>query len=216
MTDQEWKWIRITGILGIVFALISCMADLALLYNPEGGYLVGDYAFLQGFSSERMAVGHYLGIFFIPAQLIGLWPVHQGLKPMGKKYGIGLLVLGVYIAYPGVAYHGSVAYIAEGINHVGPDHVEGLKVFSEPLAGFFILGFIALSILFLIPVAKGKSAFPKWMAIFNPFSIYIIILLLFFLVPVIGNPLLVAGFNLALAIFFLMCLLTFKRNALSE
>ena len=216
MTEQEWKWVRLAGIIGIIFSLLSVVADITLLYNPEGGYFVGDYAFLKGFSPERMAWGHYLGIFFIPAQLVGLYPVYKGLAPMGRKYGIILGATGIYIAYPGVAYHGSVAFIADGINQVGPEHVEGLKLFSEPLAAFFVFGFIVLSILFLIPVMRGKSAFPKWMALLNPLSIYLLVFLLYLAIPSIGNPLLVAGFNFALAAFFLLCLVTFRRERLNK
>ncbi|MCB9234534.1 MAG: hypothetical protein H6581_22960 [Bacteroidia bacterium] len=216
MTDISRKQIRAAALVGITFSLLSCVADLALLYNPEGGYLAGDYAFLQGFSANRMAWGHFLGILFIPLQLVGLLPVYQGLRPMGRKYAGILFLLGVYNAYPGVAYHGSVAFIAESINHPGSPPVESLKVFSEPLAAIFVGGFLLLSLLFVVPVARGKSAFPRWMAFFNPMAIYLILLGLFFAVPLIGNPLLVAGFNFSLAVFFLLSLLTLQQDKIQE
>jgi hypothetical protein len=88
---ERLKWIRIAGIVAIGGALVGMMGDYCLLYSPQGGYLDGDYGFLEGISMNRVLWGHYLGVLAIPFEAAGLYLIWLGLLPLGRKIAFGAL-----------------------------------------------------------------------------------------------------------------------------
>ena len=198
-------------------ALLSSVADLLLLYHPEGGFLDPIPTFYGDISSSRMIWGHFLGIFFIPLELMGFLLVYKGLKPAGARKAKALAALAIYSTFPGVAYHGTCAMMGHMIQNGGQaELVSSFRILADPLAVAFILGFLILSIIISVVVGRGKSLFPRWVAFFNPVSIYLVFFACWFLVPVIGRFLLPAGFNLAMFIFLTLCFLTFKPAEAEE
>lgn len=203
-----WKYFCL---IGMAAALISSVADVLLLYNPAGGFFDPVPHFYEGIPAGRFIWGHYLGIFFIPLELMGFLLIYKGLKPAGNWKAKGIYILAMYATFPGVAYHATCAFMGRIMQggHEAEYH-DAFRALADPLAVAFILGFLCLSIVFAVIVARGKSLFPKWMAFFTPVSFYLVFVALWFIAPPVGRLLVPAGFNLGMFLFLGMCLFTFK------
>lgn len=213
--SQQTNWIRIATYIALISAMLGAVADVLLLYNPAGGYeLQGDlkYAFLLDLDANRVMIGHFLGIFFIPLEMLGLFQVHRALKPAGA-YAWAIVISALYLGFPGVVYHATVAFskafidvkaanpqlaMEESWNHV--------IMLSDPLAAVLPIGFIIMSALLIYTILKQPTKYPKWMAACTPLTFYVICILAYLVVPGIGNVLAPAGFNLSFMLFFIFSL----------
>lgn len=204
---------RLAAKIAIVAALLGAVADVLLLYSPNGGYETGDYQFLLYITTERIIIGHYIGLFFIPLAMLGLFQVYRSLKPAGGAWPWIIVLGALFIGYPGVAYHGMVAFIHTLVSQGTADEalLEHMRLLSEPVGGVLALGGGIVSVLFLYIVLKKDTRYPKWMAFANPGVFYLIIALSYLLVPPVGNVLLPAAFNLSFMLFF-ACSLAAERK----
>lgn len=189
--------------LGILAALLASVGDILLLYHPEGGYHEGNYLFLMEIPLDRMAWGHYLGVLFIPLELFGLWRVAQAFRPLGKgaiRWAFGCMVFVISI---GAAYHGMLWFVAHYLQNSAfmQESVDGLRLLFEPLSVLMAFSFLIMAGVFNQLVWQRRLLFPRWLFWWNPIFSYLLFLLLYLFVPVLGNVLMVAGFNLAIALF---------------
>ena len=203
------KEVLIAGAIGIVAAFLGTVADYLLLYNPEGGYLAQDYSWMIPLPLGRVTAGHLLGVFVIPLDAVGVWVVYRGLEISSKKLGLAALGIGFYLGGIGAGVHGTMGPLIKAMAS-GADEatVTFYKTLFEPLAGVFVLGFFALSILFVVVVLTRETRFPKITALFNPFAVYSVIFVLYLAIPPIGNVLMPMAFNLSLGVFIAVCLQT--------
>ncbi len=202
---MKLKWY---GIIGIIAAFIGCIGDVLLLYSPNGGYENMDYLFFNDIADWRICLGHYLGVLFIPLELVGFWQVYQALKESNSRLVIPVLMATVYVMVIGVAYHGMVgmggllvhAQQVEEIGVVSSYLKWGITMF-EPLGSilFFVFLFISFGLFYLI--YSQKTAYPRWVAFTNPLFTYLIWVLLYLISPAVGGLFVVAGFNLSILIF---------------
>lgn len=194
-------------------ALSGALADVLLLYHPEGGYGAGNYLFLQEIASQRLLWGHYIGIFAIPLEGLGLWFIYEGIKPAGKAIALGVLLFGLYILFPGVVFHATLIFTAhmlklqqqlpeDSLTHI-QDIMPLWLSFSEPLAIVLFAGFVIASLLLAWIITTKPTDFAKWLALCNPLTFYSVFVILYFLFPAVGTLLVPAGFNLAFFLFFL-------------
>ncbi|MDX2001481.1 MAG: DUF6796 family protein [Chitinophagales bacterium] len=203
--------------LAIVAAFIGAVADVLLLYNPEGGYENGDYFFLTQISNFRLLAGHYIGIFFIPLAMMGLLHVYHCLKPAGVTLAAGICMATLYLGYPGVVFHGTVAFTANFLKLMinGDTNINSLmpyiRMLSDPLAIFMPLAFMTVSGLFVYTVIRRQTRYKRWMLFCNPLTFYSIFLVSYIVVPPVGEILLPAGFNLSFGLFFLCSLAAEKK-----
>lgn len=211
--------VKIASIIALIASLVGALADVLLLYNPAGGYETGDYHFLMDIPETRLLVGSYLGVFFIPLEILGLWHVYRALEPAGKKLVYPMIFMAVYAIFPGVVYHGTIGFTATFLKLsplMSPEllntNMDFLKALFEPLGATLFVLFTIASLLFVYIVTTKETHYCKWMAIANPFGIYMVFVLLYLSVPTIGNLLIPAGFNLAFFFFFLCSLLAVRED----
>ncbi|CAN5356245.1 hypothetical protein BH09BAC1_BH09BAC1_02050 [soil metagenome] len=204
---------RLAAKIAIAAALLGAVADVLLLYSPNGGYEMGDYAFLRDISTNRIVIGHYLGIFFIPLEMLGLFHIYRCIKPAGGWMPWAVVIGALFIGYPGVAYHGMVAFIHTLVTQgtAGAALIEHMRMLSEPVGAALAVGGLAVAGVFMYVVLKKHTFYPKWMACTNPGTFYIIIALTYLLIPPVGNLLMPAAFNLSFALFF-ACSLAAERR----
>lgn len=208
------RWFRLAAWVAICGAFLACIADILLLYAPEGGYFGDpDYLYLPDLDSTRLTVGHFLGILAIPLEAAGLYLIFLGMRPMNYWTARLLPLSGLYFMFPGVAYHGSLFALARlrqqpGINVLenlpAEAKMEALRPYSEFLAVLFVLGFGILFGLFTWYLARGKTLFARRTAFFSPIVIYPLALLLYLSWPPVGNFILPMGFNFAMLVFFVV------------
>lgn len=202
-------------------SLAAALADVLLLYSPNGGYEAKDMGFLLNIPANRMMLGHFLGIFCIPLSMLGLLHVFHCIKPAGKYLPYVVCFGAVYLGYPGVMYHGSVAYTAAFLqlaNHgdvAAMGMVPHIRLLADPVAAFMPVAFIIVSLLFAYTVWNRETLYPRWMAFCNPFTFYLLCIVAYLTVPPIGNLLAPAGFNLSFFLFFI-CSLWAEGSATSR
>lgn len=196
MSKQQYNYV----LLSFFSALLAAVADVLLLFHPQADYLAGDYVFLLDIPVRRMMLGHYMGIFAIPFELPGIWVICTALMFPQQERGQKFFFLACMALALGVAYHGMVLWVATSLQVGVP--LADVRPFFEPVGFSMAAIFLFLSIGFEWLVLKGRTALPKWVALFNPLVFYLLFVGLYFLAPVIGKALLVAGFNLGLACLF--------------
>ena len=77
--------IIVTGIIGMVAALLVGTGEFMLHYSPAGDYADdGNYVYLLNVPEWRITWGHFLAMFGAPFYLIGYWHMYLGLRPYGK------------------------------------------------------------------------------------------------------------------------------------
>lgn len=189
------------GFTALVGALLGCVSDCLLLYNPKGGYLAGDYHFLADIPLSRAIWGHYLGIFAIPLQAAGMYLVYRMLRPAGQRLALGAALIGVFLIFPGVAYHATVFPLIEGIRQ-DPKILALYRPFSEPLGLLFAGAFLLLMAGLAMQILRGVTTLPRWTVILSPIVTYPLWVAMLYLWVRIGAFLLPMGFNLSMAILF--------------
>ncbi|MBP8073801.1 MAG: hypothetical protein KAY96_03515, partial [Bacteroidia bacterium] len=133
-----------------------------------------------------------------------------GLLPLGRKIAFAALFAGLYLMFCGVAYHGGIYPIADA-EHVGHGKMELYRPFNEPLGLIFAATFFVLIAVLTVAILRGKTAFPRSVALASPLLSYSLVTILMFVWQSVGNFLAPMGFNLSMAIFFGVLVLT-ARN----
>lgn len=74
---------------------------------------------------------------------------------------------------------------------------------NEPLVNALRLAMLIISILWIVLVARGKTLYPRWMAIFSPIALLATIFIIYFYIsPTLGAWLLPAAMNVVHVILF--------------
>lgn len=213
--------LKICAIIGSVAALMGCLADLLLLYVPHGGYENWDYRFFEHISASRLTWGHYIGVFAIPLELVGLMVVFEALRPAGEKWRTFLAALVVYMMTLGVAYHAMLAPAARVKNALGASvdaafFKNNLSLYFEPLGHLFFGLFAIVGVVFIFLILKQKTAFPKWAVLFSPLCVYVYIAIFYALFSGIGSAFMVAGFNFSILILIAGAYFFVRKEASRE
>jgi len=192
-------------VIASVSALFASIGDVLLLYSPSGRYF-SSFQFYHDIGIERMVIGHYLGVFFIPLYIFGFYVLFLLFKSSSAQLGKSIFWVATLLLFPGVAYHAYCSAMAIDIqtqfkDGMGP--TAQLLYFSQPMVIIFVSGFFIFSALLSWAIFKGKTKLSRRVAFFNPIVIYFVCVLLYLFVPSIGNYLIVAGFNLSLLALFL-------------
>ena len=216
MKTDTRDWPRIATYIALSAALLGAIADVLLLYNPAGGYENNDYLFLLDIEPNRILLGHYLGIFFIPLEMMGLFQVYRALKPAGKSLSWAVVISALYLGFPGVVYHGSVGYVGAMLRSVQENPIladEWLytRLLVDPLAAILPVGFVVMTVILIYTILKKPTNYKRWMAWCTPLSFYVLFLVSYLMIPPLGALLIPAGFNLAFFFFFLFSLKAEKK-----
>ncbi len=202
--------LRWFGIVGVLAALVGCVADVLLLYVPNGAYEQQDYLFFQQIPQWRLTLGHYLGVLTIPLELVGFWQVYRAIETAGNRYVVPVMAATVYVMVIGVAYHAMVS-IGGTVMHLQRQNVlsqtaftslfDTVKFYFEPFGAVLFILFLFISFGLFYIIYFRKTLYPKWVAFFNPLFIYLAIVVIYLLFPQhIGSLLMVAGFNFSILV----------------
>ncbi len=202
------------GLLAICAAALLALADIALLYSPDGGYGFASYQPLADVPRWRLLLGHYLGVLLLPAYIPGYWLVFHGLRDAGVWRSWPVFLLGSYTAAIGGAVHGLIALLALIVQYGGTDPAASQRLlgqarsFADPLHGLVNGLFVLASLWFAVAVLSGRTRFPRWLAAANPLVLALVFVTPYLVAPGFKPALLAApaSFNLAHLVFF--CLVT--------
>lgn len=207
------------GIVGIVGVFLTIISDFLLIGRPNSAYSflwLGTES-MADISQWRITAGALFGVFVLPFQLAGLIPMYYGIKPSGKVLPFAVLIICAHAITMGVAFHVSYAYIGSGWKlyyeiGIGDKIVEALmnryEFYWKIIIFIMFAELFSSSAIFAFLILRGKTLYPKWMSIFNPFFVLIILFPIIFSLPhPVGGYIAPAFFNIATLAFF--CISTF-------
>jgi hypothetical protein len=160
----------------------------------------------------RIQLGQYLGVLFIPLQLFGILPLWHLFRHQKPQLANGLLAGAIFFTIIGATYHGMLGMLggyvtlhdtgATGVLAHRTEAFAMLKSMLEPYGAVLMLMYLALSVVLARECWQGIAHLPRWLAFLSPFGQYMLLLLLWLIVPPLGNFLVPAGINLTMAVFF--------------
>lgn len=205
------KTLMITGFLGLLGTLIVGTGEFMLHYSSEGYQSDLTFGFYQYVAEYRLVPGSYLAVLGIPLYFVGYFHIYQALRPGSKMGAIIVLVLGVFSFTVGGVWVGSRGFLG-ALYHIVVDQHQNLEMYEQIVTKYELIVENLVQILrvlvllvsagYVFTILKYNTLYPKWVAIFNPISLLLIVFALFFYVPVIGNYLIPTAMNVAHFIMF--------------
>lgn len=204
------------GLVGIFSVFMTIISDVILLGRSDTAFSffkLGTES-MAGIAQWRITSGTFIGVFMLPFQIAGLISIFYGLRSSGRILPVIVILTNAHALIMGVAFHTSYAFIASGWKLFHIIELQDKNVFDlmnkfdyywKLIIIIMLTEIIIGSTIFVLLVMKGKTMYPKWMALMNPLFV---ILAMFMAIPPIPAP--VGGFigpttlNLATMAFFIV------------
>ena len=198
--------IVLTGIVGLLAAVFTGIGEFMLHFDALARFDV-EYAFLGGISDQRSSVGHFVAMLGAPMYLIGCWHIRLMLKPASDSWSLVAFFVMAYGFAIGIVWIGSRASISALVNMpVTPDVQHLIELYDfryETLLQVTRIAVLALSIIFVALVVRGRSHYPRWMAALNPILMIVASFVVYAIAPALGKYLMPIALNVAFFILFL-------------
>lgn len=202
---------KLTGILGLIAAVLVGTGEFLLHFDPAARFSCG-YQFMASISDARLTAGHFFAMVGIPLYFLGCWHIYQMLRPASNKIAFAAFLIGSYGFIFGAVWMGSRASIGSLQHHAdliaNTNLVELYEFRYETLLQVIRITTLILSGIYVYLVMTGRTRYPKWMAIVNPFLLIIASFLVYLIAPAVGKFIMPIALNVAFAVFF-TCSITF-------
>ncbi len=209
--------IVVTGAIGLLGALLTGAGEFILHFDALARFDV-EYAFMGGISEQRSNVGHFVAVLGAPLYLVGCWHIRPMLKPASDRWSLVAFFVMAYGFVVGLVWIGSRASISALVNmppEIDLSYLTGLYDFRyESLLQVIRLAVLVLSIIFVALVVRGRSHYPRWMALLNPILLIVASFLVYAVAPAIGKYLMPIALNVAFFIFFSASIVIANRKGL--
>ena len=210
----ESKFITLAGIAGCLGAILVGVGEFSLQYTPNGGIEdVKDYLYFNDVSAGRLTFGHFIAVLSAPLYMLGYWHLSKKLEPAGPKQAKAFFLIGAYAFAVGTAWIGQRFFLAATVHEIasGQDIKTLLTLFSEhnePFVNVLRVAMLVVSVLWIKLILTGKTAFPKWMAIFSPIALLATMATLYFTGTKIGLYVFPIAMNATHFIVFALAMIT--------
>ena len=210
----ESKFITVAGIAGCLGAILVGVGEFSLQYTPNGGIEdVKDYLYFNDVSAGRLTFGHFIAVLSAPLYMLGYWHLSKKLEPAGPKQAKAFFLIGAYAFAVGTAWIGQRFFLAATVHEIatGQNIKTLLTLFSEhnePFVNVLRVAMLVVSVLWIKLILTGKTAFPKWMAIFSPIALLATMATLYFTGTKIGLYVFPVAMNATHFIVFALAMIT--------
>ena len=201
--------LKITGIIGLIGAVICGTGEFLLHFDPQARF-TGGYDFMADISDSRLTAGHFLAVFGGTLYFVGVWHIAEMLRPAGEKLSRALFIIGSFGFVYGGMWMSSRAMIGSIVHH--PEIVEGTNLVElyvlrlETLLQVIRITTLVISIIYIVMVLTGKSRYPKWMAATSPIVLLLMNFVIYLTAPSIGKYVMPIALNVGFTVFFLLSL----------
>lgn len=208
------------GYLGLLASVMVGIGEFLLHFNPGGFDSDLPFGYFMGISPNRLTLGHFILIPFIPFYIFGYWHIYQALRTGSKNLAFAVLTLGIFAFVIGGIWVGSRANLGVMIQSLHEANVPDLEkklidsyeLYMENLVQILRVIILTLSICFVWAILKGGTRYPKWMALFNPILLLLIVFALFFFARPVGQYLLPTAMNVAHFGLFTASLIALRKT----
>ena len=191
--------------IGLLASIIVGIGEYLLHYLPAGPG--GEISMLQDVPLERASKGHFLVVFGAPLYFAGYYGLKNIFKETSPILARLLFIAGVLSFSVGGVWVSSRYFAAEVLQKsVGTsDHTLYLQSYEDHyqvLVWALRLLVAAVSGLYIALIIKNKQGLPKWLAIFNPIILLLIVISSLFWFKPLGNHIAPIAMNVTHFIFF--------------
>ncbi len=192
-------------LIGIIASVIVGIGEYLLHYLPAGPG--GEVSMLQDVPLDRASKGHFFVVFGAPLYFAGYYGLKNIFKKTSPLLAQLLFIAGVLSFSVGGVWVSSRYFAAEVLQRsVGTaDHAFYLQSYEEHyqvLVWALRALVAAVSVLYVIIILKNNQGLPKWLAIFNPMVLLIIVISSLFWFKPLGNHFAPIAMNVTHFIFF--------------
>lgn len=198
--------IKLLIALGILGSVLVGIGEYLLHFLPGGP--PGEVSMLEHVPIERASNGHFWSVIGVPLYFVGYF----GLLEFFKKSSTPFLAYGLF-------FLGNLAFIVGGIwissRYFGAevlqrsqgtaDHAFYLQSYEDHyqiLVWVLRIAIAALSIVFVILIMKNKVGIPRWLTLFNPIILLVLIISSLFWFKPLGVHIAPIAMNVTHFIFF--------------
>ncbi|MCH6258742.1 hypothetical protein MLD52_19445 [Puniceicoccaceae bacterium K14] len=192
---------------GIAAAISVGIGEWIMQFDLSATHDDSSYAYFANIPQWRLTLGHFLCVLTAPLYFLGYLHLGRALDIRNTWLGKSITGLGIYSFAVGIGWIGGRVYLAiakQGIE-VGTSSESLLSALSnhnEPLIQVLRVSILLISVLWTYAILKGRSYYPKWMALFSPIVLLLGIFATYAFLPAIGAYLLPTAMNVThLAIF---------------
>lgn len=211
---DDWKWI--TGIFGLLAALITGTGEFLLHYDAQARFTDG-LAFFEGISENRTNWGHFLGALGAPLYAVGGFHIFLMLRTANYRWAFILFIVMAYGCALGGVWMGSRASISAIVNAAQYAELGNLIALYdlryESLLNITRIAILLISVIYIWLAASGRSSYPRWMAFFNPIILLLFSFAVWLILPEIGKYMMPIALNLGFAVFFVLSLAVEKSRS---
>ncbi|MEM7357516.1 MAG: DUF6796 family protein [Pseudomonadota bacterium] len=201
----------LSGLAGLLAAVLVGTGEYLLHYDPLARFSEGGFDYMQGIGAERTTVGHFFGVFGATLYPIGCYHIYLMLRPAHETAARVAFFIGAFGFIVGVVWIGSRASISALMQLPMSPELAGLVALYdlryETLLTVVRLTTLILSVIIIWLSLGGRSNYPRWMAIFNPFVLILASFLIYLLAPAIGKHMMPIALNIAFFTFFVLSLI---------
>jgi hypothetical protein len=225
MQKSKLKQLYIFGFLGLIAAIGVGIGEFLLHYSPNGiGYDGENFEFFNHIPLLQLTIGHFIAISFTPFYIAGyyhLYLIFKDKSPNIAKVIFSLGIISFMIGGMWIASRAQLGYLVHRISE-NPDNLvlksllKDYHTHSEILVKSLRLWIALISVLFVIPILKDKTIYPKWMALLNPLFLLLSVLVIYTILPKIGYIIGPIAMNVVHFVLFSMSLILIKKQQLTK
>ncbi len=215
------KLTKTLGYLGLIASILVGVGEYFLHYSPSILEHPKDYEFFKFVSLNNLTAGHFLAVIGLPFYFAGYIHIYRMLKFGNETLARIVLAIGFIAFAVGGIWIGSRASIGNIVHlkdTVDASTYQNLLAHytnhMEVLVQALRIIIATLSVVFAIAILKGGTYYKKWMAIFNPIVILILLVVIGKLIPSIGKHMLPILMNVTHFILFALSL--YQLNKLTK
>ncbi len=215
------KLTKTLGYLGLIASIMVGLGEYFLHYSTNILEHSENYEFFKFVPSNNLTKGHFLAVIGLPFYFAGYIHLYRMLRPGNEVLARLVLAIGFIAFAVGGVWIGSRASIGNIVNlkdtidvftyqNLLAHYTNHMEILVQALR----IIIAALSVVFAIAILKGNTYYKKWMAIFNPITILITLVIIGKLIPSIGKHMLPILMNVTHFILFGLSL--FQLNKLTK
>lgn len=213
------KLTKTLGVLGLLASILVGLGEYFLHYSSNILDFATDYEFFKFVPLENLTAGHFLAVIGLPFYFAGYIHIYRMLKSGNETLarivlGIGFIAFAIGGVWIGSrASIGNIVHLKETMSATNYQILLGHYTnHMEILVKILRIVIATLSVVFTIAILKGGTYYKKWMAIFNPIVILLVLVLIGKLLPSIGKHMLPILMNVTHFILFALSLYQLNKT----
>ena len=217
------KLTKLLGYLGLLASVLVGLGEHFLHYSPDILGHAENYDFFKFVPLENFTTGHFLAVIGLPFYFAGYIHIYRMLKSGNEILARLVLAIGfIAFAVGGVwigsrASIGNIVHLKDAID--ASTYTNLLAHYTshmEVLVQILRIVIATLSLVFVIAILKGGTYYKKWMAIFNPIVILLLVFSTMFFAKDLAKHLAPIAMNVTHFILFTLSLFQLNKQTKNQ